>query len=129
MEEQRITEPVQHYAPPYRRRAKASLHCLSCTSLAGGSSSASEMCKKCKTLQQGTGYSNTLQKENVLQLQDLPLVPPVPLCPGHSWQMATASKARGDLKVVLLVQSTNKTLQLLAIALLFDVRLPRVVLA
>lgn len=84
------------------------------------------MYRKYKILQDGTGYSNPLQgenllKENVLQLQDLPLVPPVPPCSGHSWQMATASKARGDLKVVLLVQSTAKIPQLLAIALLFDV--------
>lgn len=63
-----------------------------------------------------TPFGGDLLKENVvLQLGDFPPAPPVPPCLCHSWHAARSSKARDDLKVVLLAQSDAKILQLLAL--------------
>lgn len=80
MEQQRITESIQRYGLPHRVRT--SLPRLSCTSPARGSGSASEMYGKWKTLRLQrlplVGRGDLLKENVVLQLRDLPPVPPAP---------------------------------------------------
>lgn len=124
-----MTESIQCNGLPSRLRN--SLHCLSCTSLASGSGSASEMYESVKPF--GRGSAAGTPQGWVLLKETCPSSETFPrslLC--HGGHMATAPKTGEGLKVVLLaknLKSCSSWLSPTALALLVILDLPRIVLS